>query len=62
MASDPREAYQRLLNELQHRARTGGGGGIPNMPKGFFAGGGLIAALVVGGIALNSALFNGNYT
>jgi hypothetical protein len=61
MASDPREAYQRLVNELQHRARGGGGGmgGIPRLPKGLFAGGGAIAALIAGGVLLSASLYNG---
>jgi hypothetical protein len=60
MASDPREAYQRLIQELQHRARQGGsGGGIPNLPRGFRSGGGAIVALVAGGLLLSSSLYNG---
>jgi len=39
--------------------RGGGGGGqMPNVPGGALAGGGLIAALAVGGLALNYSLFN----
>lgn len=49
------------MSELQHRARGGGkpGGGLPQIPRGIMGGSGLIVALVVGGIVLNSALFNG---
>ncbi|KAF9013229.1 band 7 family-domain-containing protein [Cyathus striatus] len=46
------EAFRRFANQI----RAAGGGGGP--PKGFFAGSGLLVALVAGGIALNSALFN----
>ncbi|RPD54634.1 hypothetical protein L226DRAFT_613681 [Lentinus tigrinus ALCF2SS1-7] len=51
------ENWRRLTQQLQ-RASAGGGGG-PRMPvKGFFAGSGLLLALVGGGIALNASLFN----
>ncbi len=64
------EAFARLaaqLNRARLQAQTGGGGGgggnpfggIPGGGKGALTGGGLIAALVVGGIALNYSLFNG---
>jgi len=64
------EAFARLAQQL-NRARMagqgkggGGGGGnpfggIPGGGKGAATGGGLIAALAVGGIALNYSLFNG---
>lgn len=44
------EAFRRLTNQIR-------GGGGP-APKGLFAGSGLLVALVAGGIALNSSLFN----
>jgi len=43
---------------LQHRARQGGGGNLPNLPRGFKTGGGLIAALLGGGLLLASSLYN----
>lgn len=46
------EAFKRIANQLRN-ASSGGG------PRGFFAGGGLIIALVAGGVALNASLFNG---
>lgn len=36
------------------------GGNRP--PQGFLAGGGLLVALVAGGLALNASLFNGQFT
>ena len=32
---------------------------MPNLPKGFRAGGGLLAAVIAGGILLSSSLYNG---
>ena len=52
------EAWKRLANQLQKAGVSGGRGGIPG-GKGTFAGGGLLIALVAGGIALNASLFNG---
>lgn len=49
------EAWKRLANQLQ---KAGGRGGVPG-GKGAFAGGGLLVALVAGGLALNASLFNG---
>lgn len=51
------EAFRRLANQL--RTAGGSGGPIPGAPKGLFAGSGLLIALVAGGFALNSSLFNG---
>jgi prohibitin 2 len=48
---DP-EAFRKLANQLKNASSTGG-------PKGFFAGSGLLIALVAGGIAINASLFNG---
>lgn len=48
------EAFRRLTNQIR-------GGGGP-APKGLFAGSGLLVALVAGGIALNSSLFNGPFS
>lgn len=42
------------IRNIQRQLRNAGGPG-----KGFFAGGGLIAAVVLGGVALNASLFNG---
>ncbi|TFK74860.1 hypothetical protein BDN72DRAFT_955512 [Pluteus cervinus] len=50
------DAFRRLANQL--RTVGGGGGPIPSAPRGLFAGSGLLIALVAGGFALNSALFN----
>lgn len=53
------EAFRRLSQQLQKAGRGAGGSG-PRMPgKGFFAGSGLLVALVGGGLALNASLFNG---
>ncbi|KAH7919064.1 hypothetical protein BV22DRAFT_1099898 [Leucogyrophana mollusca] len=51
------EAFRRFVQQLQ-RAGQSGGGGIPGGSGKFFAGGGLLVALVGGGIALNASLFN----
>jgi prohibitin 2 len=54
------EAFRRLANQL--KASSGGGGGpLPKGTKGFFAGSGLLIALVGGGLALNASLFNGAF-
>ena len=52
------EAWKRLASQLQKASASGGRGGIPG-GKGAFAGGGLLIALVAGGLALNASLFNG---
>lgn len=54
------EAFRRFAQQLQ-RASSGGSGGGPRFPsgKGFTAGGGLLVALIGGGLALNASLFNG---
>lgn len=54
------EALRRLAQQLQ-RANSGGGPRIPGGGKGLFAGGGLVVALVGGGLLLNASLFNGMY-
>ena len=46
--------WRRFAQQLQ---RVSAGGGGPT--KGFFAGSGLLLALVGGGLALNASLFNG---
>lgn len=51
------EAFRRLANQL--RSTNSGGGPLPG--KGFFAGSGLLIALVGGGLALNASLFNGAF-
>lgn len=53
------EAFRRLAQQIQRAG--GGGGGGPNRPgpRGLLTGGGLLAALVGGGLALNASLFNG---
>lgn len=52
------EAFRRFAQQLQ-RAGQSGGSRIPGGSKGFFAGSGLLVALVGGGLALNASLFNG---
>jgi len=49
------EAFRRLANQV----RKVGGNPSGGPPKGVFAGGGLLIALVAGGFALNASLFNG---
>jgi len=45
------DALRKLANQLKNASTSGG-------PRGFFAGSGLLVALVAGGIVLNSSLFN----
>ena len=51
------DALRRLANQL--RTANSGGGPLPGGRKGFFAGSGLLIALIGGGLALNASLFNG---
>jgi prohibitin 2 len=51
-SSMDQEALKKLANQLRKASSSGG-------PKGFFAGGGLIVALIAGGVAVNASLFNG---
>jgi prohibitin 2 len=51
------EAFRRLAKQL----RTVNNGPLPGGSKGFFAGGGLLIALLGGGFALNASLFNGAF-
>ena len=53
------DAFRRLANQL--RTVNSGGGQLPGGRKGFFAGGGLLIALLGGGFALNASLFNGAF-
>jgi len=55
---DGREAFKRIQTQLRRAANQGGGGNFSGGPGGLFAGGGLVVALVAGGIALNASLFN----
>jgi hypothetical protein len=55
---DGQEAFKRIQQQLK-RAANQGGGKMPGGPSGLFAGGGLIVALIAGGLALNASLFNG---
>jgi len=55
------EAFRRFAQQLQ-RASQGGGGFPGGSPRGLFAGGGLVIALIAGGVALNASLFNGTDT
>jgi len=54
MNDNSQEALRRFANQLRKASNTGGGPG----PKGLFAGGGLLAALIAGGLVLNASLFN----
>ena len=56
--NNQQEAFRRFAQQLQ-RASKGGGGFPGGSPRGLFAGGGLVVALVAGGLALNASLFNG---
>ncbi|KII86748.1 hypothetical protein PLICRDRAFT_164044 [Plicaturopsis crispa FD-325 SS-3] len=51
------EAFRRLTRQLQN-ATGGNGGRIPGGSGGLFAGGGLLVALVGGGVLLSASLFN----
>jgi len=55
---DGQEAFKRLQQQLKRATNQGGGGRLPGGPGGLFAGGGLIIALIAGGIVLNASLFN----
>jgi len=55
--NNQQEAFRRFAQQLQ-RASKGGGAFPGGSPRGLFAGGGLVIALVAGGIALNASLFN----
>jgi prohibitin 2 len=57
--SEGQEAFKRFQQQLRRAANQGTGGKLPGGPGGLFAGGGLIVALVAGGLALNASLFNG---
>jgi hypothetical protein len=48
------EAFRKLANQLRQASSSGG-------PRGFFAGSGLLVALIAGGVAINASLFNGTY-
>lgn len=58
---DPREAFQRLADQFQRRAKAaasgGGGGGLPG--KAVFGGSGLLVLLIAGGLAVNASIYNG---
>lgn len=56
-AMNGQEAFRRLAQQIQRASSGGGGGGFPS-GKGFTAGGGLLLALIGGGVALNASLFN----
>lgn len=50
------DAFRKFAQQIQ---RAGGSGGRIPGGKGAFAGGGLILALIGGGVLLNASLFNG---
>ncbi|KAI6114299.1 band 7 family-domain-containing protein [Pisolithus sp. B1] len=52
------EAFRRFAQQLQRAGGAGGGSGLPGGPGRFFAGSGLLLALIGGGILLNASLFN----
>ncbi|KAH9983339.1 band 7 family-domain-containing protein [Russula compacta] len=56
--NNQQEAFRRFAQQLQRASQGAGGfpGGSP--PRGLFAGGGLVIALIAGGLALNASLFN----
>ncbi|VDC00674.1 unnamed protein product [Peniophora sp. CBMAI 1063] len=58
MNNQQQESLKRFMNQLQKSGRRvpTGPGGRP--PAGFLAGGGLVVALVAGGLLLNASLFN----
>ena len=58
LSMNGQEAFRRLANQL--RSTSGGGSPLPG-GKGFFAGSGLLIALIGGGLALNASLFNGAF-
>lgn len=53
------DAFRKFAQQLQRASQSGGGGGMPGGPGRFLAGGGLMVALVGGGLLLNASLFNG---
>ena len=55
------DAFRRLAQQLQRAGKNAGNGGKMPGGKGFFAGTGLLVALVGGGVALNASLFNGAF-
>jgi len=54
------EAFRRLAKQLR-TVGNNGGGPLPGGSRGFFAGSGLLIALIGGGLALNASLFNGTF-
>lgn len=55
------EAFRRFAQQLQ-RVQQSRGSRMPGGNRGLFAGGGLLVALVGGGLALNASLFNGMHS
>lgn len=55
MGQDPREAWRKL----QKSFASGTKGGMPGGPRNFFGLSGGVVLLVVGGVVVNNALFNG---
>ncbi|KIP05168.1 hypothetical protein PHLGIDRAFT_108574 [Phlebiopsis gigantea 11061_1 CR5-6] len=52
------DAFKRFAQQLQRAGKNAGNGGKLPGGRGFFAGSGLLVALVGGGLALNASLFN----
>jgi len=55
--NNQQEAFRKFAQQLQ-RASKGGGSFPGGSPRGLLAGGGLVVALIGGGIALSASLFN----
>ncbi|KAG8949776.1 Prohibitin-2, subunit of the prohibitin complex (Phb1p-Phb2p) [Tulasnella sp. 424] len=54
---DPREAFEKLMAQLQGKARQGGS--VARMPgRAFFGGSGLLVLLIAGGLAINASIYN----
>jgi prohibitin 2 len=55
--NNQQEAFRRFAQQLQRASQGGGFQG--GSPRGLYTGGGLVVALIAGGLALNASLFNG---
>ncbi|KIO29384.1 hypothetical protein M407DRAFT_242620 [Tulasnella calospora MUT 4182] len=53
---DPKEAFEKLMAQLQGRARQSGAGRLPG--RAFFGGSGLLVLLIAGGLAVNASIYN----
>lgn len=57
LVHQPKMSGQAFLRRLNRQIQTRGGGG--KGPQGAFAGSAAVVALIVGGLTINAALFNG---